>query len=46
MENMGFTQEICLKPSDSEYCLWLSRVDYLTHDNAHKWKNKEILQAS
>lgn len=45
MENMGFTQEICLKPSDYEYCFWLSQVEYLTLDNAQKWKKKEILQA-
>ena len=45
MENMGFTQEICLKSSDYEHYLWLSWVEYLTLDNAQHWKNKEILQA-
>lgn len=46
MENMGLTQEICLKPSDYEYCLWLSQVEYLTLDNTQKWKKKKKIQAS
>lgn len=44
MENMGFTQELCLKLSDYEHYLWMSHVECLTLDNAQDWKNKEILQ--